>query len=513
MERITKIEAQEPAKKKLRVAAYARVSTGSDDQLISLEAQKKHYRNYINSRPEWEYAGLYYDEGISGTGMEKREGLQRLLADCERGRIDFILVKSISRFSRNTIECVETVRKLCTEGIHILFEKEKIDTRDMDGELMLSILSSLAESESKSISDNVKWGVKQRFQNGTYKIGYPPFGYANMDGQMVIDEDQAVVVRRIFAAVLVGKTPSVIAKELNQDGIPSKRGGRRGDKTITGMIRNEKYIGDTILQKTYTDEHFERRRNNGEKDQYYIKDHHPAIISRDDFKAANDLIDFNAKEKGVSSGASKYNNRYAFSGKIICGECGAKWKRVKLTNYAAYTCCTHNRDRDKCSIKTIPEAAIEGAFTTMMNKLIYGRSKILIPYAEMLKEEGKGMALERIHEIEDRLENVHERKNRLRDFLAKSLLDPAMFEQESGLLSKEEDSLKEEKQTLVDQVSGGSRQSDALDWLLRYTAQREMLTAFDEEAFLEHVDHIIVISRSEVGFVMKCGPTFREELL
>lgn len=190
MKRITKIEAADTgAARKLRVAAYARVSTDSEEQLISLDAQKNHYEVLIRSRRDWEYAGLYYDEGISGTKMAKRDGLLSMLADCEGGLIDYIIVKSISRFSRNTVESIETVRKLCSMGIYILFEKENIDTGKMEGELLLSILSSLAESESRSISENETWSIQKRFRNGTYKIAYPPYGYDYTDGEMVVNPE------------------------------------------------------------------------------------------------------------------------------------------------------------------------------------------------------------------------------------------------------------------------------------------------------------------------------------
>ena len=176
MKRITKIDAAAKTEKKLRVAAYARVSTDSADQLVSLDAQKEHYEQVIKNCPSWEYAGLYYDEGVSGTKMAKRDGLLRMLADCDRGLIDYILVKSISRFSRNTVETVETVRRLSAIGVYIFFEKENIDTGKMEGELMLSIMSSLAEDESRSLSDNNKWSIQKRFQNGTYVIGTPAYG-------------------------------------------------------------------------------------------------------------------------------------------------------------------------------------------------------------------------------------------------------------------------------------------------------------------------------------------------
>ena len=200
MKRITKIEAAgAKAKKKLRVAAYARVSTDTDKQLVSLETQKNHYEKYIKARPDWEYAGLYYDEGVTGTKLAKRDGLLRLLDDCDKGLIDYIIVKSISRFSRNTVDSIEIVRKLCQDGIYIYFEKENIDTGKMEGELLLSILSSLAESESRSISENETWGIQKRFMNGTFKIGYPPYGYKNVNGEMIVVEEQAEIVRWVFS--------------------------------------------------------------------------------------------------------------------------------------------------------------------------------------------------------------------------------------------------------------------------------------------------------------------------
>ena len=219
MKKVTKI-AQNTAnlteQTKLRVAAYCRVSTDSDEQLESLDAQIKHYESYVNANPEWEFAGLYYDEGISGTKKEKRPELLRMIADCEDRKIDLIVTKSISRFARNTTDCLELVRKLLDLDVFIYFEKENINTGSMESELMLSILSGLAESESVSISENNKWSIKRRFQNGTYKISYPPYGYDNVDGEMVINKSQAKIVRFIFAEILSGKGTHKIANELNR---------------------------------------------------------------------------------------------------------------------------------------------------------------------------------------------------------------------------------------------------------------------------------------------------------
>lgn len=299
MVRITKIEATKSfiEKKKIRVAAYARVSTRSDEQLLSLETQKEHYYNFISANSEWEYAGLYYDEGVSGTKVEKRDGLLALLKDCEDGKIDRVITKSISRFSRNTTDCLEMVRQLASLNIYLYFEKENIDTEHMSSELMLSILSSIAESESKSISQNSKWSVKHRFEEGTFIISYPPYGYANEEGKMVIIPEEAAVVRDIFNMTINGMGTHVIAKELNEKGVQSRKGTKWHSSTVRGILQNEKYTGDVIFQKTYTDDNYNRHINYGEKNMYLYKNHHEPIISHEIFDKAAAVIHQRSKEK------------------------------------------------------------------------------------------------------------------------------------------------------------------------------------------------------------------------
>ena len=513
MARITKIEAtKDNSKRKLRVAAYARVSTDSNEQLVSLETQKNHYERYIKARPDWEYAGLYYDEGVSGTSMDKRDGLLHMLDDCDRGLIDYIIVKSISRFSRNTVDSIETVRRLCEKGIYIFFEKENIDTGKMEGELLLSILSSLAESESHSIAENNKWSIQKRFQNCTFKIGYTPYGYDNVDGQMVVNEEQAKTVRWIFEAILSGMSPGTIARKLNEKGIRTKRDGRWTGHTVNGMIRNEKYTGDVIMQKTYTDDRFNRHINRGERTQYLARDHHEPIISHEAFEAANAIINANGLEKGIHKDEDKYKNRYAMSGKIICGECGGTWKRVKLANHFGFSCNTHVRNKTACSMKTIAEEPVKAAFITLMNKLTYGRSLILIPYAEMLKSSQRSGNIDRLTELDEMLEKNTERRSQITQFFTKGLLDPAVYAEESDDLTEEADRLSEERDFLTTQMNGNRDQTEALDRLLKYTAKGTMITEFDPSLFTEHVDRIVVYERTEIGFAMKCGPMFRERI-
>ncbi len=255
MTRITEIEGNIALLKKIRTAAYARVSTASDEQLLSLEVQKAHYEEYIKSNPEWKFAGLYYDEGISGTKMDKREALQRLLSDCDNGRIDRVLTKYISRFSRNTTDCLVMVRRLSRLNISIYFERENINTLEASGELLLTIMASLAQQESEPLSQNVKMGLQFRYQDGKVQVNHNHFlGYTkDKDGNLIIDEEEAKVVKRIYREYLSGSSFRDIKNGLEKDGI--KTGGKRDVwhvSTVQGILTNEKYMGDALLQKTIT---------------------------------------------------------------------------------------------------------------------------------------------------------------------------------------------------------------------------------------------------------------------
>lgn len=280
----------------------------------------------------------------------------------------------------------------------------------------------------------------------------------------------------------------------------------------TDSLMNEKYTGDVIFQKTYTDDRFNRHINHGEKSKYMAKDHHEAIISHEDFDAANAILDRNAVEKGIEKDTEKYNNRYAMSGKIICGECGGKWKRVKLGSRFGFACDTHVKDKNKCSMKSIKEEPVKAAFVNMMNKLTFARSKVLVPYEQMYVKGSDQAALDRLDEIEVLLEKNTERRVQILQFFSKSLLDPAVYAEENDALLDKEKRLQAEKDALSSRMAGGYDQQEALTNLLHYTAKGNQLKAFDGELFTEHVDHIIIYSRTEIGFAMKCGPVFRERI-
>ncbi len=516
MKKITTFTADASAKiiKKLKVAAYCRVSSGYTEQLASLETQKAHYEEYISSNPEWEYAGLYFDEGISGTKKEKRPALMRMVRDCEDGKIDLILTKSLSRFARNTTDCLELVRKLLDLGIYIYFEKENLNTGSMESELLLSVMSSLAQSESASMSENSRIGVRYRYENGSYKMSHAPYGYRVNDGEFSIDEEESKWVRFIFDEVLAGKSAHRIAAELNEKQVPTKKGGTWTGATVICMLRNEKYIGDCLYQKTFTDFQFKRHLNRGHKDQYYAKEHHEPIVSREVFETANTMIGRFKKAKNVEEGKSKYQNRYPFTGKLLCGECGSVFKRrinsTGALKYPAWVCKVHHAQKDMCSMKFIRESALESAFATMMNKLTFARNEVLIGFKNGLRSRPDGIVRRRINEIDATLADLLERRESLAVITTKGYLDSATFTKECNELQKEISSLNKERSQLQTEITGDGSKAESLAELLKFTEKGQMLSEFDGELFTRVVDNVTVCSKTELKFRLKCGLVLNE---
>ena len=376
---------------------------------------------------------------------------------------------------------------------------------------MLSIMSSLAEDESRSLSENNKWSIQKRFQNGTYVIGTPAYGYKNVDGKMVIDVEKAEIVRRMFASVMEGKSGAKIASELQAEGIPTARGGKWQSSVIIGMIRNETYIGVAVFQKTYKDDQFNSRVNYGERGMYRIEGHHEPIVSEEVFRAANFAVDNNAREKGITK-SRKYTKRYALSGKVFCGECGGKCKRKKIYGEVWYGCDTHVKDKKRCRQLPVRADMVEAAFVNMMNKLIYGRDAVLLPMSGRLLGGGNTEVLGRLESLNTELAMVAERRQAADKFFAKGLLDAAVYREELDALAQKEKEINAARNGIEGDPDLDFDRQLALNELLKYTAKAEQLTAFSDEVFTKHVDRVIIVSRKEVGFVMKCGPVFRERI-
>lgn len=332
MPNLRKIEAAVPAiREKKKVAAYARVSMQSERMLHSLSAQVSYYSGLIQKNPDWEYAGVYADDFISGTNTVKRDEFKRMLADCEAGKIDIILTKSISRFARNTVNLLETVRHLKDLGVEVRFEKERIRSMDGDGELMLTILASFAQEESRSISDNVKWGIRKRMQNGIPNGHFRIYGYRWEGDELVIVPEEAEVVKRIFRNFLDGKSRLETERELADEGITTRDGCRWGDSNIKVVLTNVTYTGNLLLQKEFISDPIskQRKKNRGELPQYYVEDTHPAIIDKATFDFVQEEM---ARRRELGALANKSLNTSCFTGKIKCPYCGQRYMHNKRTD-------------------------------------------------------------------------------------------------------------------------------------------------------------------------------------
>ncbi|HRR78468.1 MAG TPA: recombinase family protein, partial [Ruminococcus sp.] len=306
-----------PLTSKLRVAAYVRVSMQSEDLLRSYARQVDYYTKLITNNPEWELAGIFADRGITGTNAEKRDGFLEMLSECEKGNINIILTKSISRFSRNTLDLLNTVRHLKELGVEVRFEKENINSLSGDGELMLTILASFAQEESRSISENVKWGIRKRNEKGMNASGMRRFfGYEPVDGEYRVVEEEAVIVRRIFAMFNAGMEVTEICRTLNAEGLKTHKGREFLGVNVAYLLQNEMYIGDRLTNKFYVENNLTHRlvRNHGEVEQFYIEGDHMPIIEREDFERAQQRFAAKQREKIV---------KLPYHGIIVCGYCGS----------------------------------------------------------------------------------------------------------------------------------------------------------------------------------------------
>ncbi len=355
--------------KLLRVAAYARVSTGKDAMLHSLSAQVSFYSSLIQSHGDWLYAGVYTDEAITGT-KGQRDGFQQMLADCCAGKIDMVMTKSISRFARNTVTLLKTVRELKALGVDVFFEEQNLHTMSADGELMLTILASYAQAESLSVSENQKWRVRKGFEQGELINLRYLFGYRIANGMVEIDQKNAVVVREVFERALTGESFGSISRYLNARKIPLELGGRWTAQSIRSLLSNEKYTGNALLQKYFRNNHLEKKKtkNTGELPQFYAEDTHPAIIDMDTFQKAQELLR-QMKENRAGCGKAKPS---VFTGKIVCGKCGANFKRVTKHGKPGWNCSTfQTRGKEACSSKKIPEDILKDVLAKLMGTSLF----------------------------------------------------------------------------------------------------------------------------------------------
>ncbi len=389
--KITEIKAVPNLQTKKNVAAYARVSNGKDAMLHSLSAQVSYYSAYIQSHDDWEYVGVYADEALTGT-KDTRANFQRLIADCRAGKVDFVITKSISRFARNTVTLLETVRELKILGIGVFFEEQNINTLSADGELMLTILASYAQEESLSASENVKWRIHRDYEQGILPLTVQNiYGYKRTaGGDFEIVADEADVVKRIYQLFLDGLGILKIAKLLTEEGIPSNSGDRWSEKKVRYILSNEKYIGDLLLQKSFRTDHLTKKtkRNKGEKPQYYVENNHAPIISRELYEAVQLELE-RRREKHCKMVEPQ---KYAFTGKIECGNCGKHYRRKVTATRVVWICRTFDKDgKQHCASKQIPDETLCSVTAEVLGLQIFDADcfetqieKIIVPKANTL---------------------------------------------------------------------------------------------------------------------------------
>ena len=494
---------------KIKAAAYCRVSTDSDDQENSFLAQVKYYSDYIGSREDMILVDIYADEGITGTSMSKREEFKRLLNDARLGRIDRVFCKSVSRFARNSLECIESIRALKDCGTTVIFENDNIDTKTMNSEMILYVKSAFAQSESLANSARVSTAYRMKMENGTFTTYSAPFGYRLVNGNLEIVPEEAEVVRKIFAMYLSGLGINSISAKLNREALEGD-GRHWNQNTIRYILTNEKYIGDSMTQKFFTQPilPFRNVPNKGQRDKFYISNTHEKIISRDDFDAVQQLLS-DRKNKTM-----KKKKRYLFSQMIECCHCGWSYRRRVQNNIVYWVCSRKNTSGFCCTAPNLAEEAIKKGFVRAYNKLRVFEKEILdktiTDLLELQSKRTRGNA--EIKQIDTEIMKLSEQNNRFENFRSKGILDEISFIEQTNRLRGRLTELRSRRLKLLQNceeesiIENLSRVKDELE------AYPKALIDFSEELFSAIIEKIIVEENGTVSYRLKGGIKLNEAI-
>lgn len=501
--RLGTLKVDEKEKPKLRVAAYCRVSTESEEQASSYEVQVEHYTHFINNNPDWELAGIYADDGISGTSTKNREAFNRLIQDCMASKVDRIITKSISRFARNTVDCLNYIRQLKEKNIPVYFEKENIDTMDSKGEIMLTIMASLAQQESQSLSQNVKLGFQYRYQQGEITVNHNRFlGYTkDEEGNLVIEPTEAEVIKRIFKEYLEGSSLIQIARNLEADAILTGAGNKKwAGTTVKGILVNEKYMGDALLAKTHTVDFLTKKRvkNNGIVPQYYVENSHEPIIPKTLFLQVQEEM---ARRSNLRNkkGAITYSSKYALSGIIYCSKCGEIYRRLHWNNrgkksivWRCYSCLDKTKH---CDARTVNEDVLKQAVMDGINQVFVDEERI------------KNILSESIHKLLnlDDSSEVASIDSKLQK-LQTELLELSSKNQDVKSIGEKIIQLKEQKQNLLLNKATNDNSKQRIQEMLEFIDKSELNdTGFDDvlvRRLVEKVwifdEHIVIKFKSGI---------------
>ena len=493
-----------------RVAGYARVSTDSDEQFTSFEAQVEYYTRKIQENPEWTFVKVFTDEGITATNMKKRDGFNTMIADALAGEIDLIVTKSVSRFARNTVDTLTTVRKLKDRGIEVFFEKENIYTLDAKGELLITIMSSLAQEESRSISENVAWGKRAKAASGRVYLPYKQFlGYEKgPDGLPQIVESEAETIRLIYKLFLEGKTPSGIARHLESLRILSPGGKEKWQHgTIVSILTNEKYKGDAILQKTFCADFLTKKmkRNEGELPQYYVSGSHPAIIPSEVF----DEVQLEMKRRREANYTAR---EHCFSGRIICGDCGAPyiekvWHSTSQYKRRIWQCSRKFKNDERCRTPHLYEDDVKAAFIRAMNAMIDGKDDLISDYKQIIRLLTDHAALD--SEAKQQTEEADVVAELIRKCVAENATNSqdqeAYLERYKGLKVRYEVAAQRLKQIEDQRAERKQRRQKMLEFIRMMDYSDGLLTDFDEGLWNAMVENMTVQIGGGMVFRWKNG--------
>ena len=496
---------------KRKVAAYARVSTDNEEQLSSFEAQRDYYMKYIKSKVEWEFVDIYKDEGISGTSTKKRDGFNRMISDALEGKIDLIITKSVSRFARNTVDSLTTVRQLKEKGVEIYFEKENIFTMDSKGELLITIMSSLAQEESRNLSENVTWGQRKRLADGKISLPYKQFlGYEKgEDGLPKIVEKEAKVIRQIYKSFLDGKTPSVIAKNLTAKGIPTPSGKQTWQSsTVESILKNEKYKGDALLQKTFTTDFLTKKKkvNQGEVPQYYVENSHPFIINPEVF----DLVQEEMQKRKASGKQRGYTN--CFSNKILCAECGSFygckiWHSNSKYRRIIWQCNHKYKNKEKCKTPHLYEDELKKAFVGAFNSIIQNKDDVISSYDVIIERltDNKALDLEQ-NKLQDELDEIIERIRRCVEENANTAIEQEDYNKKYSALVEHYNAIKKQLKGIeVKRTERAAKKQNILRFIETLRQSSEILLEFEEDIWNATIESVKVNSQENITFIFKDG--------
>lgn len=435
-----------PQEQKIRVCAYARVSSDSDDQLNSFSAQVEYFTQLIQSHSDWEFVDIYADEGITGTRADKRNDFQRLMRDCQSGRIDCILVKSVSRFARNSTDCIKAVRELQALGISVIFEKEQINTGALTNEMFLSMMSAFAQEEAISISQNMRRGAVMRMKNGTFRLSQIPYGYRyDEHGVLTIQSEEAETVRWIYSSFLSGVGIQTISHQLGAKQIPKLSGKPVWSKHgILYILTNERYTGSELFRKSYRTESipFRKINNHGEKTQFYVENTHEPIINKETFEKVQALL----KEKKEKHGKKQSTKDFPLTKMVFCEECGSVCYRRITSQGIMWTCSNHLADLSRCSTKGILEDTIYKAFLSLTNKLEQNQSEILETFLLQIQKlrDREYMAHPGVIKLNQEIAELLKQNHTLATLRAKEYIDSAFFISQTNELDQKISSLRAE---------------------------------------------------------------------